>query len=330
MRIDITDAEAGTRLDKLLIVKVPGLGRATAKRLFAEGRVRIYPGGGERGHRAAKGDVATAADVIDLDLEPSTAASGATPEPDATLKVVLETPEVVIVDKPAGQPTAPLDPGETGTLANALLGRYPELGGLGFSPREPGLCHRLDTGTSGLVLAARTGAAFSLLTAALKEGRLDKRYLLNCKAADLPESGTIDIPLAPHPKDRRRVYPCIHPRDVVRYSPRPASTSYTKVREHGEWALVEVKAPKAARHQIRAHFAAIGHPLAGDLLYGGEAIPGHSSSDEGARHALHAHRITWPGDKGVPAFSVESPLPADLAALVGADAASGDEAASTS
>jgi 23S rRNA pseudouridine1911/1915/1917 synthase len=111
VRIEITDAEAGARLDKLLILKLPGLGRAAAKRLFAEGRVRIRPGGGERGHRAAKGDVASAADVIEIDLEPAEASSGATPDPDAPLQVVLETPEIILVDKHAGQPTAPLDPG---------------------------------------------------------------------------------------------------------------------------------------------------------------------------------------------------------------------------
>jgi 23S rRNA pseudouridine1911/1915/1917 synthase len=192
------------------------------------------------------------------------------------------------------------------------------MAGIGFSPREPGLCHRLDTGTSGLVLAARTAEAFDVLGRALKEGRLDKRYLVICEARDLPEAGTIDIPLAPHPKDRRRVYACIHPRDVARLGPRPASTSYQKLREHGPWALVEVKAPKAARHQIRAHFAAIEHPLAGDALYGGPPLPGHAEgADEGARHALHAHRIVWKGDATVPAFTIESPLPPDLAALVG-------------
>ena len=316
MRIPITDAEAGARLDKLLVQKVPGLGRAGAKRLFAEGRVRVFPGGEGRGHKADKGDVAAAADVIEIDLDAAAHGTAAVADPDTPLDVVLETPHVIVIDKPAGQPTAPLDPGERGTVANALLARYPELAGIGFSPREPGLCHRLDTGTSGLVLAARTKSAFETLTLALKEGRLDKRYLVICAAQDLPETGTIDIPLAPHPKDRRRVYPCVHPRDVARYAPRPATTTYTKLREHGAWALVEVKAPKAARHQIRAHFAAIDHPLAGDALYGGPPLPGHHDGEK-ARHALHAHHITWKGDAEVPAFTVESPLPADLAALLG-------------
>jgi 23S rRNA pseudouridine1911/1915/1917 synthase len=315
VRITVTDAEAGTRLDKLLVQKVPDLGRAGAKRLFAEGRVRVLPGGEGRGRRADKGDVAAAADVIEIDLDEAARGSAAVPDPDARLEVVLETEHVVVVDKPAGQPTAPLDPGERGTVANALVARYPELAGIGFSPREPGLCHRLDTGTSGLVLAARTKQAFDTLTHALKEGRLDKRYLVICAAENLPETGTIDIPLAPHPKDRRRVYPCVHPRDVARYAPRPATTTYQKLSEHGPWALVEVKAPKAARHQIRVHFAAIEHPLAGDVLYGGPPLPGQDG--EQGRHALHAHHITWKGDADVPAFTVESPLPDELAKLLG-------------
>jgi 23S rRNA pseudouridine1911/1915/1917 synthase len=343
VRIPITDADAGARLDKLLVQKVPGLGRAGAKRLFAEGRVRLLaidpppspapeaPTTGPKmgsgpphphGRRAVKGDLANPGDAIELDLDETAQGSAAVPDPEAPLEVVLETPQVVVLDKPAGQPTAPLDPGERGTLANALLARYPEVAGIGFSPREPGLCHRLDTGTSGLVLAARTQEAFETLTGALKDGRLDKRYLVICAAADLPESGTIEIPLAPHPKDRRRVYACVHPRDVARLAPRPASTSYQKLREHGPWALVEVKAPKAARHQIRAHFAAIDHPLAGDALYGGPPLPVAEGSTppegaaEGTRHALHAHRIVWKGDATVPAFEVLSPLPSDLAALV--------------
>ena len=322
MRIPITEADAGARLDKLLVQKVPGLGRAGAKRLFAEGRVLVIAG--EKGRKASKGDVANPGEALELDLVESAQGSAAVADPEAPLHVLLETPEVVVVDKPAGQPTAPLDPGERGTLANALLARYPELAGIGFSPREPGLCHRLDTGTSGLVLAARTEEAFVVLTRALKEARLDKRYLVICAALDLPESGTIDIPLAPHPKDRRRVYACIHPRDVARLAPRPASTSYQKIREHGPWALVEVRAPKAARHQIRAHFAAIEHPLAGDALYGGPplpvpegaTVPVTPAEGEVSRHALHAHHITWKGDATVPAFTVESPLPPDLAALV--------------
>lgn len=305
MKIEVTGTLAGTRLDKLVIGQIPGLGRAAAKRLFDEGHVRIVPAGRDRPRNAAKGDLAASGDVVEVDFD-TDAAAGAVADPEAPLDVVLERDDLLIVHKPAGQPTAPLAVGERGTLANALVARYPELAGIGFSPREPGLCHRLDTETSGLLLVARTARAFETLSGALKEGRLDKRYQLLCKGGDLPESGTIEIPLAPHPKDRRRVYPCIHPRDVARYAPRPATTDYTRLRACGDLWLVEAHAPRAGRHQIRAHFAAIEHPLAGDTLYGGPEIEGLS------RHALHAASIAWGGDATVPAFHMTSPLPEDM------------------
>ena len=307
MRFTLTDEEGGVRLDKVLCARMPGLGRAAVKRLFSEGRVKLVGSSGAP-RRAVKGDVGVAG--VEVDVEAPSTDTTAVADPDTALTVVLETDRVLVLDKPAGQPTAPLAPGEKGALANALVARYPEVSPIGFSPREPGLCHRLDTDTSGLVLAARTPEAFQTLTTALREGRLDKRYLLLVSARDLPSTGTIDIGLAPHPKDRRRVLACLHPRDVVRNDPRPASTTYQVLSEHGGVALVEARAPKAMRHQIRAHFAAIEHPLLGDLLYGAEPVPGLS------RHALHAHYIAWGGDKVVPALAVTSPLPPELARFV--------------
>lgn len=311
MKITISDVQAGQRLDKLLLEAMPTLGRAGAKRLFASGKVTLQEAGRERGRKVSKGDVGRAGDVLSVEVEPGALEGSAVPDAEAPLEVVLETKDVLVLEKPAGQPTAPIEPGERGTLANALVARYPELVGIGFSAREPGLCHRLDTETSGLVLAARSKEAFDILTRAIKEERLDKRYLLVCSAKDLPESGTIEIPLAPHPKDRRRVYPCVHPRDVERYAPRPARTTWKKLEEHDGMALVEARAGKASRHQIRAHFAAIGHPLAGDVLYGGPTVEGLG------RHALHAHWIAWGGDAKVAAFTVSSPLPGDIAGVVG-------------
>jgi 23S rRNA pseudouridine1911/1915/1917 synthase len=170
--------------------------------------------------------------------------------------------------------------------------------------------HRLDTDTSGLVVVARSAAAFEQLKAALKDGRITKRYLLFCEGAGLADDGSIAFPLASHPKDQRRVLACVHPRDVVRYAPRPATTQYRVVSRHGQWALVEVEVSRALRHQIRAHFAAIDHPLVGDALYGGPVLEGLG------RHALHASFVGHDGS-GAPElrFSVESPLPDELAAL---------------
>ena len=299
----------GARLDKAIAQLLPDFSRARVKRAIELGAVRV------NGRRLPKGGLVAKGDAVRIDVA-QVADTPALATPDAPLKVVLESEQLVIVDKPANQPTAPLRPGETGTLVNAILGHYPELVAqdkdtfIGHSPREPGIVHRLDTETSGAVVVARTAGAFETLKAALKEGRLDKRYLLVCSAEGLPDEGTIEFPLASHPKDQRRVQACVHPRDVTRYEPRPASTRYRVLSRTGMWALVEARVDKALRHQIRAHFAAIGHPLAGDELYGGPVIRALG------RHALHAARVKYEGGGGVDAFEVDLPLPKDMATLL--------------
>jgi 23S rRNA pseudouridine1911/1915/1917 synthase len=299
----------GARLDKALAQLLPELSRARVKRAIELGVVRV------NGRRVPKGAALAKGDAIRIDVGQVVDAP-AVATPDAPLRIVLETAEVVVVDKPAGQPTAPLRPGEHGTLVNALLGRYSELVPrdaetfIGHSARDPGIIHRLDTETSGAVVVARTAAAFDVLKAALKEDKLDKRYLLVCASEGLPDEGTIEFPLCNHPKDQRRVYACVHPRDVMRYEPRPACTRYRVVQRAGNWALVEARVGKALRHQIRAHFAAIEHPLAGDELYGGPVIRALG------RHALHAAHVSFAGGGGVPPFDVTVPLPKDMATLL--------------
>jgi 23S rRNA pseudouridine1911/1915/1917 synthase len=309
----------GARLDKALAQLVPELSRARVKRAIELGAVRV------NGRRVPKGGTVARGDTLRIDVAQVVDAPAVAAH-DAPLKVVLETEEVLVVDKPPGQPTAPIRPGETGTLVNALLGRYPELVPvdgdtyIGHSARDPGILHRLDTETSGAVVVARTAGAFAILKAALKDGQLDKRYLLVCAAEGLPDEGTIEFPLANHPKDQRRVYACVHPRDVMRYEPRPASTAYRVLQRAGNWALVEARVGKALRHQIRAHFAAIGHPLAGDELYGGPVIRALG------RHALHAAQVSYSGGGALAAFEVSVPLPKDMATLLEVASSSEDQA----
>lgn len=297
----------GARLDKALVTLIEGASRARVKKAIETGEVRvngrIVP---------TKGGTVKAGDVITVD--DAVVRSGdapCVPEPDAPLRELHASAKVLVVDKPAGQPTAPLRPDEKGTLANAIVGHHPELAGIGYSAREPGIVHRLDTETSGVVVVARTAPAFEKLRDALQFEQLHKEYLLVCASEGLPDTGTIEIPIANHPKDKKRVYPCVHPRDVMRYAPRPALTRYTVEKRVGAWALVKAEAPRAIRHQLRAHFAAIEHPLVGDALYGGPAAPGLE------RHALHASRVRYDGGGDAElAFDVSSPLPDDLAALV--------------
>jgi 23S rRNA pseudouridine1911/1915/1917 synthase len=307
--VTVPAALGGARLDKAIAQLLPELSRARVKRAIDLGAVRV------NGRRLPKGGTVASGDVVRIDVGQVIDAP-AVADPGAPLKVLFEATTFAVVDKPAGQPTAPLRPGESGTLVNAILGRYPELAPpegapvIGHSPREPGIVHRLDTETSGAVIVARTADAFEELKLALREERLDKRYLLVCASEGLPDEGTIEFPLTNHPKDQRRVYACVHPRDVMRYEPRAAVTRYRVERRTGNWALVEASVGRALRHQIRAHFASIEHPLAGDELYGGPVIRALG------RHALHAARVAYVGGAVVEAFDVAVPLPKDMAGLL--------------
>ncbi|HMJ09965.1 MAG TPA: RluA family pseudouridine synthase [Polyangiaceae bacterium] len=296
--LTIAPAEADVRLDKLLVQRL-GLGRRAATLLFAQGRVMLA------GRRVKKSELARPGDELLVLLGPS---GLPTPDPEAALDVRLESPQFVIVSKAAGQPSVPVPGSESGTLASALLAHYPEMLGVGYSPREPGLLHRLDTGTSGLLLAARTPAAFARLREMLRAGRLCKRYLAIVERAGLPGAGEIDSPLAPHPRDRRRMRVAPSENEP---GARAAHTSWRVQQRGTRFALLEVDVERALRHQIRVHLASIGHPIVGDTLYGGVEVPGFDN-----RHALHASHLSWTGDSSLKAFAVDAPLPADMAQLL--------------
>lgn len=309
---EVTPQRGGQRLDRLVAEQLPEWSRTAVKRLFAAGRVQVWLAQGRR-RPAAKGESATAGDRIVVDLQgawPAAADAPALADHDCALVVALERNDIVVVDKPAGQPCAPLAADERGTVANGLVARYPEMATVGHRQSEPGLCHRLDNDTSGLLLAARTEAAFQVLTAALRSGRLHKRYLLVCEESGLPDSGVIDLPLAPHPHNPRRVVACRTARERAWRSARAAHTGYRVLERNRGLALVEARATKALRHQLRAHFSAIGHAIAGDRRYGSAA------AHHLRRHALHASHISWSGDGMVPPFRVRSPLPSELRELL--------------
>jgi 23S rRNA pseudouridine1911/1915/1917 synthase len=297
----VSASEAGQRIDKLVVARTD-LGRRRVAELFSTGNVVVS------GRRVPKGEPAREGDEIVVSIEGDDRAS---PEPEARLAVRLETPHCVIVAKPAGQPSAPLR-GESGTLAGALLGHYPEMADVGHSPREPGLLHRLDTQTSGLIVAARSVDAFNRLHLALREGAMTKRYLAIVDAEGLGEAGVIDAPIAPDRKNPKRVLvdEGLTPR-TGKNRARPAATNYRVVRRQGALALIELTVSRALRHQIRAHLASIGHPLIGDATYGGRQAP-----ELGERHALHASYIAWAGDDTIAGFALDEALPADMESLI--------------
>jgi 23S rRNA pseudouridine1911/1915/1917 synthase len=297
LKFQVDGGEAGERLDRLVVRHAGALGRRRAAALFAQGAVRVD------GRRATKGELARAGSTVEVDLgEPDRAA----PEPQAALDVRLETEHVLVVHKPAGQPSVAVRGADRGTLAGALVGHYPELIAIG-SPREGGLVHRLDTGTSGLLVAARTSTAYPRLREAIRVGALEKRYLALVTSADLPGSGVIDRPLVSDPRHARKVR--WEGPGVSRA--RFAVTTWRVVQRGRLWTLVEAHASPAVRHQIRAHLASIDHPIAGDLLYGGAEVP-----ELAGRHALHASYVAWTGDDVLRGFAVEDRLPPELFALL--------------
>lgn len=263
--LEIEEREAGSRLDRVLCERL-GMSRAEAKRLFAGGEVR------RNGRRADKGELVARGDRIELGSELSD--PRARPDPDVPFTTVFEDAHLVVVDKPAGIPCHPLRPGELGCLANGLVARYPEMAHIGYDLRQPGLVNRLDNDTSGLVLAARTQDGFARLRAMLEQGEISKCYLALVERAVPAQS--IDLALSPSSRHRSR----------VEVSPlgRPALSVIERSWPHGRYFMVQVRAPRAYRHQVRAHLAAVGAPIVGDTLYGG---------GEGSRHYLHASELRF-------------------------------------
>jgi 23S rRNA pseudouridine1911/1915/1917 synthase len=293
-------AGAADRLDKV-VAKLFGVSRGRAMNWIAEGRVRID------GKRAPKGAPVAAGARISVERPPPDQPE---PQPELAIRIVHADQHVVVADKPAGMPSHPLKPGEKGTAANALVARFPELAAVGPLIREGGLVHRLDTDTSGLLLAARTDAAYQMLRAQFTARTVEKGYLA-LAAGELHAGGEIALPLAHDPHDARRMMAISDPEYAAEHAARAAVTRFAPVERRGGFTLLEIEIPTGVMHQIRAHLAFIGHPLAGDALYGGPLLAGLD------RHFLHAARLAFAHPDGSRA-RYESALPPDLAAALAA------------
>jgi len=291
------------RLDRA-VADALGLGRAAVKRAFSLGEVRV------RGKRARASDPAPPGALVELEVEEP--AGPPEPEPDAPLTVLAEGLGFVVVDKPAGVAVHPLAPGEGGTLANAVVARYPECAEASPEPREGGAVQRLDLETSGCVLFARDPGAWQALHEQLGARGVEKRYLA-LVAGRVTSGGVSSVPLAQRGGKAVPV-PDALAEERARskgLKPRPAETSWEVERRFAGHTLLRVTITTGVMHQIRAHLAHAGFPVAGDALYGGAAaaLPGLS------RHFLHAARLGFDAPAGGREI-VESPLPAELEAVL--------------
>jgi len=286
------------RLDRWLHCHLPGYSLRQVRELIQTGRVTV------QGRRATKGFRVQPRDRVRVeDLEPGT--PGVRPEEGIIFEVVFEDESLAVVDKPAGMPTHPLDPGETGTLLNGALARWPELARAGKKPLELGLVHRLDTKTSGLVLLAKTEASRRFLSAELKAGKIRKIYRAVVQGRMEEKAGEITLALGHHPKDRRKMVAALTGQRL-RGKPHPAITRFRVLRHGPDRTLLELELVTGVTHQLRVHLASLGHPVMGDDLYGTEPDPG---SD---RYRLQSFRIEFRHPKTKKLLQLEATRPLTL------------------
>jgi 23S rRNA pseudouridine1911/1915/1917 synthase len=295
-------ASAGQRLDRHLAA-VYQLPRNQVQHWIRGGCVQL------NGHPAKAAEAVAAGDLLEC-LPPPPRSEPMVPEA-GELTVLHEDPELVVLDKPAGLTVHPGAGRSTGTLAHLLLARYPEMGGVGGLGR-PGIVHRLDKGTSGVMVVARTAAAYQWLSRAFAERTVGKTYLAIVHGTPAP-SGVVATPIGRH-RDRRTEM-------TVRADGRPARTAWRTIAARAGVALLAVDLGTGRTHQIRVHLKSLGYPLVGDPVYGEarhRALPRAAQAPlrDFPRPALHAWRLVLPaGGDAAAERRFAAPPPADLVGL---------------
>ncbi|MCY3783747.1 MAG: RluA family pseudouridine synthase [Chloroflexi bacterium] len=282
----VPDSAAGRRLDRFVADAAPALSRTRAARLIQAQRVLVNDEPRDPDYRVSAGDHI----VVEVDEIRSSLAPDFRP-----LRVLLETPDLVVVDKPPGVVMHPGAADEPATLAHQLVAHYPEAAAIG-NPRRPGIVHRLDRDTSGVVLIARTAAAYHSLQHAFERREVRKRYLAGVHGRPTVATAEIDAPVGRHPTRRTHM--------AVTRSGRPAQTAYTVRATSASAALLDVRPRTGRTHQIRVHLASIGHPVLGDARYGPQP-------PVATRQLLHAWMLEFTDPAG-DRWRVAAAPPADM------------------
>lgn len=295
----IPAALAGERLDRIVAL-LTGASRSDAASLIEAGGASVD------GLVAASGKVRlTEGQHVSVDPERLPQAELPGPDPSVEVRVVHEDEHVVVIDKPAGLVVHPGAGHPDGTLVNGLLARYPDIAGIGQADR-PGIVHRLDVGTSGLLVVARTALAYETLVAALSARSVGRVYRTLVWGVPANPVGVIDAPIGRDHRDPMKM--------AVVVDGKSARTRYrvlTRYREVAEVAELECRLETGRTHQIRVHLAAIGHPVVGDGAYGGArgtVVP--------PRPFLHAAELSFLHPATYEQMTFQSPLPPDLAEVV--------------
>jgi 23S rRNA pseudouridine1911/1915/1917 synthase len=292
-------ALAGERLDRLVSV-LTGRSRSDAAALVAGGSVTVGGDVVTSGKvRVAEGDEV----FVDVDLD--AVAPLVAGDPSVSFSVVHEDDEVVVIDKPAGLVVHPGAGHDTGTLVHGLVARYPEMAAVGEADR-PGIVHRLDRDTSGLLIAARTEGARQQLVRMLATRSVERVYLALVHGLPEADAGVVDAPIGRSTRHPTRM--------AVSERGREARTGYEVVQRWPDpgCSLVRCRLETGRTHQIRVHLTAIGHAVVGDDTYDG----GRKRPVAVPRLFLHATRLAFPHPVTGAALAFDSPLPADLAAVI--------------
>lgn len=292
----VTAGQAG-RADKILARRFPDVGRRVLAELFRRGAVRVD------GRRVKKGTpVAAGRMILVAEVPCSARKSPPVAQPELALTVLYEDEDLLALNKPGTMASHPLRSGERDTLGNALIARYPECAAASLDAREAGLVHRLDIGTSGVIVAARNRAAWTEVRRAFGAGSVRKLYLalVDSAAGGDPDTAipatTCALPIVN--RGRRSAVDLLHCHDAL-----PAWTRWRTAARYARHTLLACIARTGRRHQIRVHLAHAGLPIVGDALYDGPRAPLAL-----AGHFLHAHTISLPHPNGT-TLLLEAPLP---------------------
>ena len=286
-------SEPAPRLDQFLALHCPDLSRSRLGRLVREGHVTV------NGAAAKPAQALYPGDQVVL-RPPAPTPSPLTPEP-IPLRVIHEDRDILVVDKPPGMPVHPSPGHPSHTLVNALLAHCTDLSGVGGELR-PGIVHRLDKDTSGLMVVAKNDAAHWAVARQLQDRHVEKTYLALVWGLPQPTEGRIDAPIARDPGNRKRM--------AVVGGGRDSLTLYQVKRRLGEVTLAEARPRTGRTHQIRVHLAFIGHPVVGDPVYS------RRKTDLVARQFLHSHRLRLRLPSTDQEVEFTAPLPPDLVAAL--------------
>jgi 23S rRNA pseudouridine1911/1915/1917 synthase len=287
---NLTVTDGGDRLDRYLGENVPGLSRTHAQELIHAGHVRV------NGLTAKASLKLSAGDEVTVTVPPET-----TPDlqPESIpLDLLYEDGDVLVVNKPAGMTVHPAPGNEEHTLVNAVLARITEMPD---DTGRPGIVHRLDKDTSGVMVIARSRQALAALSDQFKERTVVKTYLVLVRGRVTPQQGVIEAPIGRDAHDRQRM--------AIIERGRPSRTEYRVARYVGPFTLLEVKPETGRTHQIRVHLAAIGHPVAGDTTYGVKAPPL-------TRQFVHAWKLRFRLPSSNQEVEFSASLPAELQAAL--------------